>query len=164
MSVVAVKVNKDSIEIASDSILVRGDTKRTDSNFHKLTKINDFVVGAVGDAQEASLFMQFCEEHKLTSASEKAVLAFMCEFKTWQTKYIDPATIENDYILIVKKKVFAISGLFVEEVEDYDAIGAGQDFALAALYLGHSPQEAVQVACNLCCYVAEPIIRYKIEK
>ena len=29
--------------------------------------------------------------------------------------------------------------------------------ALAALHLGHSPKEAVQVACDLTNYVGEPI-------
>ena len=31
-------------------------------------------------------------------------------------------------------------------------------YGLTALYLGHTPREAVKVSCDLCCYVAEPII------
>lgn len=50
------------------------------------------------------------------------------------------------------------------ELFDYGAIGAGEDFATAALYLGHHPKEAVKVACDLSCYVCEPIIEYKMAK
>lgn len=44
------------------------------------------------------------------------------------------------------------------------AVGAGEDFANAALHLGHTPKEAVKVACDLCCYVCEPIIEYSMIK
>ena len=48
--------------------------------------------------------------------------------------------------------------MHIEEINDYAAIGAGRDYAYAALYLGHEPKEAVKVACDLSCYVSEPII------
>lgn len=51
--------------------------------------------------------------------------------------------------------------MFVCQIKDYVAIGAGDDFATAALYLGHTPREAVEVACNLSCYVAGPIVEYE---
>ena len=54
--------------------------------------------------------------------------------------------------------------LYVNEVNEYAAIGAGEDFALAALYLGHSAKEAVKVACELSAFVAEPIVEFEMEK
>ena len=54
--------------------------------------------------------------------------------------------------------------MFVHEISDYIAIGAGEQFANAALYLGHTPKEAVKVACDLSCYVSEPIIEYSMRK
>lgn len=56
-----------------------------------------------------------------------------------------------------------LNGLFVNKVKNYDAIGAGMDFANAALYLGHNPKEAVEVACKLSCFVSEPIIEHEVE-
>jgi len=54
--------------------------------------------------------------------------------------------------------------MFINEIKDFAAIGAGEDFANAALYLGHSPEEAVKVACELCCFVSEPIVKYKMKR
>jgi hypothetical protein len=54
--------------------------------------------------------------------------------------------------------------MFINEIKDFAAVGAGEDFANAALYLGHSPEEAVKVACELCCFVSEPIIKYKMKR
>lgn len=51
-----------------------------------------------------------------------------------------------------------IANMFVREIKDYYAIGAGEDFATAALYLGHTPKEAVKTACDISCFVAEPIV------
>lgn len=165
MSVVAVKVNKTNIEVAADSIVVRGDSKRTDHEFHKLEKINDIIVGAVGDAQEASLFMMFCQTHNIAAATTKDILEFMVEFIGWQAGMMgmmeDPR-LHNEYIIIYDGKAFDIENFFVEEITNYAAIGAGEDFATAALYLGHSACEAVKVACDLSCFVAEPIIEFKV--
>jgi hypothetical protein len=74
------------------------------------------------------------------------------------------SNIENVYLLIYDGHLFEIDRMFVHEVSDYIAIGAGEDFANAALYLGHTPQEAVKVACDLSCYVCEPIVEYKMTK
>ena len=164
MSVVAVKVNQNNIEIAADSILVKGDSKRTDTQFHKLVKVNDMIIGSVGSAEELSLFLLFCETHKISEAKEKCVLDFMCEFINWKSSMIEGCLIENDYIIIYNCKAYLVEHLFVKEIFNYEAIGAGEDFATAALYLGKSAKEAVKVACDLCCYVAEPIIEFKVSK
>ena len=60
------------------------------------------------------------------------------------------------------KKCFSTNRLFVFRVNDYYAIGAGDDFARGAMYMGASPEEAVKVACDLCVYVSEPIIKETI--
>ena len=54
--------------------------------------------------------------------------------------------------------------MYVNEINEYAAIGAGEDFALAALYLGHSAKEAVKTACELSAFVAEPIVEFEMEK
>ncbi len=52
--------------------------------------------------------------------------------------------------------------MFVFQVEDSCAIGAGEDYARGALYMGATPEEAVKAACSLCVMTAEPIVTASI--
>ena len=74
------------------------------------------------------------------------------------------ADTENQYIMAYAGHLFQIEPLFTFEIKDYAAIGAGEDFATAALYLGHSPEDAAKVACELSCYVAEPVVRFEMPR
>ena len=51
MSVVAIKVSKNKITIGADSILVSHGTTQEKDKFAKLNKVNDIIIGDVGDAQ-----------------------------------------------------------------------------------------------------------------
>lgn len=158
MSVVAAKVYENgTIRVAADSIIVSGWSKRT-RNYGKLEQINGMIIGSVGTAYEASLMWQYMRTHKPDGGTEKDVLAFIVEFVRWKRELTGDATVVNDYLLAYKNKLFEVSGLFVHEIQDYVAIGAGCDFATAALYLGHSPEESVKAACALSCVVSEPIV------
>jgi len=158
MSVVAAKVYEDKIVIAADSIMVHGWSKQTNQDFVKLESINNMIIGGVGYAQESSLMWHYMQSHRPSEPTTKAVLEFIIEFSSWKNLKINSPTIDNVYLMGYKGKLFFIQKMFVYEVSSYQAIGAGEDFASAALYLGHSPKEAVKVACDLCCMVAEPII------
>lgn len=163
MSVVAVKIYNDKIKVAADSIVCCGSSKKTDGNFAKLVKVNDMIIGTVGNADEGSLMWLYAETHKPFSATEKDVLSFIAEFSKWKAAFGASGDIENAYIIVFNKKAFYISGLLVYRIKNYEAIGAGMDFANAALYLGHSPKKAVEVSCALSYYVAEPIIEYEVK-
>lgn len=54
--------------------------------------------------------------------------------------------------------------MLVFPIDDYYAIGAGQDYANGALYMGATPKEAVKAACELCAMVCEPIICESISR
>lgn len=165
MSIIAVKVTPEKIEIASDSIVVRGNTQDKSSNtFSKLIKINDLIIGSSGFAQESSLLSIFCATRRPEQATESAVLNFFSEFVDWKRNKIDDATIVNDYIFVVDKRAFYIESFFVEEIINFSAIGAGSDYALAALHLGHSVSKAVEVACELSVYCEKPIKLYEVFK
>lgn len=161
MSVVAVKVYKDTIQIAADSIMVYGDSKKTNRTFSKLVKVNNMIIGAVGSAEEASLMAHYADTHKPLTSSEKDILTFMIEFSKWKADVCAGSDIDNNYIIIYEGKAFYIAGMLVFEIDNYEAIGAGMDFANAAMYLGHTPKEAVKVACELSCWVAEPIVEFE---
>lgn len=106
----------------------------------------------------------YIRTHNLESAEERDVLAYIVEFAKYKNSVMGSAQIENEYLLAYKGHVFQICGLFVCEIKDYFAIGAGRDFATAALYLGHTPHEAVEVACKLSCWVSEPIVEYRMAR
>ncbi len=163
MSVVAAKVYEDKVVMAADSILVKGWSKRN-SNFAKIAEINGMIIGGCGSAEEISLMWHYMQTHKPASPTEKDVLTFIIEFAQWKNNMGAGSQLENSYLLIYQGHLFEIEYMFVHEVFDYLAIGAGEDFANAALYLGHTPKEAVKVACELSCYVCEPILEYKMIK
>lgn len=163
MSVVAVKVTNKKITIGADSIIAFGWTQEKDK-LAKLEEVNGMIIGSVGMAQEGALFRVFCRTRKPRSADVESIVDFMSDFQDWLKNKIDDSTVENGYILVFDKKVFNIEGFYVKEITDYTAIGAGMDFALAALYLGNSVKDSIKAACHLSVYCEEPINIFEVEK
>lgn len=160
MSVVAAKVYPNRVEIAADSILVFGASKRTD-NFTKLVKEGDLIIGGCGNAEELSIMWSFIANHRPLDASVKGITDFIIEFSIQKAQKLNmPPQIQNQYLIIYEGHLFEIEGYFVHEIENYVAIGAGADFATAALYLSGTPEQAVQTAAALSCFVAQPIVQY----
>lgn len=164
MSVVAARVYKDKIVMAADSIIVRGWSKRTDHDIVKINEINGMIVGGTGYAQELSLMWQYMTTHQPATATEKDVLAFVVEFSRWKRELIGNGSVDNTYLMAYDGHLFQIEDMLVYEVSEWSAVGAGEDFANAVLYLGNSPRDAVKVACELSCFVADPIIEYTMQK
>jgi len=163
MSVVAVRVEKDKITIGADSILVSGYTQEKDK-MAKLFQNEWMVVGDVGEAQEGALFQIFSKTRKPRESSVDAMTEYLFDFFSWKREKTDSDSLENSYIIIFNKKAFLIEGFYVKEVMDYAAIGAGMDFALAALYLGSSVQDAIKTACHLSILCEEPVNIIEIKK
>jgi ATP-dependent protease HslVU (ClpYQ) peptidase subunit len=160
MSVVVCKIQEGSgYEIASDSISVRGitQTKGDNTKFAKLFEENDLVVGGVGLSKEIALLQIFSKTHKPYEASESAILDFISEFSSWKKEKTGEAGIENQYLIGFEGSVFYIAGWLVRDVKTYEAIGAGMDYALTALYLGKSCKEAVEVAIELSIFCEGPV-------
>ena len=156
MSVIAVKVEKDRIRIAADSILIKEDLKKT--NFKKLFKFNDIIVAGCGSAEELSLFFKFAEDFSPASCDITGIRQYMRAFADVLEDCYNDRKINNDYIIIYKGHVYEVEGMFVQEITDYTAIGEGEAYALAALDLGHDVVKAVEVACKFSCFVSEPIV------
>lgn len=164
MSVVACKVHPDRIELAADSILVSGWSQRTDGKMTKLAKVRDVVVGSSGLASDVGLMQLYLRTTRPKFADVDCVLEFVGEFADWKRKRTGDATNQNQYILAFDGKAFVTQEYFVDEVENYYAIGAGQDFATAALYLGRSAVAAVQAAVALSPYCEFPIVTQTVRK
>lgn len=162
MSVIAVKIYKDRIEAACDSIIVKDDLKRSD--FLKLRKINDLLVGGCGTAEELCLMFNFAKTEAPKHATTEYIQEYMRDFSFYVEKYTGERKVENVYILAYGDKVFEIDGMFVQEIESYTAIGEGEPYSLTALELGKDVKTAVKVACKFSCYVSEPVVRYTLFK
>ena len=156
MSIVACKVHDDKIVVGSDSILVRGWTK---DKFAKLQEVNDLVIGGVGLAEDIALLMLFCSTRRpALPANQTTMLNFWVEFLDWRKGRLDKYGMDTaEFIIIFGKKVFRIHGLFIMEIEDFDAIGAGMEYALTALHLDKDIPEAIEIACELSVYCERPV-------
>lgn len=165
MSVVCAKILGNRIELSADSIMVYGYSKDTRNIFSKVNEANGMIMGAVGLCRETSFMWHYMQTNKPADATDRAVLEFMISFAKWKKDLTNDSSVENDYMLIFGNKIFQIEGLFVYSMGnegDFGSIGAGRDFANTALKLGKSPSEAVKIACELSCYVAEPILNKTI--
>jgi len=160
MSVVACRILKDGFEMSADSICVYGYTQtKGDTTKHaKLFEINNMVIGGVGLAQDNSLMQLFAETHGFSRPDERGVLEFLSEFSDWKKEKVDDPKINNHYLIGFERKVWEIYEWSIMQVSTYSAIGAGMDFALAALYFGAPTAKAVEVATELSIYCEKPIV------
>jgi len=163
MSVVAVKIEKNKITIGADSILVSGYTQEKDK-LAKLFQNEWMVVGDVGEAQEGALFQIFSKTRKPREATVEALTEYLFDFFQWKKEKTESVELTNHYIIVIEEKAFLVEGFYVKEIKDYMAIGAGMDFALAALYLGSSVEDAIKTSCHLSILCEEPVNIITIEK
>lgn len=162
MSVIAAKINGDKITVSSDSIITCGTMKR--NNFKKLIHTWSLIAGGCGDADELTLFLQFIINHPPKEDTVDYMHKYMKNFSEHKEYYLGEEKINNEYIVAFSNKLFMIDGLFIQQVKDYAAIGEGQPYALTALHLNHTTEEAVKAACDLCCYASEPVVTYSLTK
>lgn len=166
MSVVAVRKEGSKIIIGADSIRISAWGTQEKDKLAKLFRVSkDLILGTVGDAAIHSLFREFLSNHLPKSNTEYGWTTLISEFSTYLNDLKNAPKLEYSAFIVVNKyKVFYISGYFVREVSDYYAIGAGMDYALSALYLGASVQEAIEAACHLSIFCEKPINVMEIKK
>lgn len=160
MSVVACKINEKGYEIAADSITVRGITQTKSQTDHvKLFEANEMVIGGVGSAEENSLLRLFSETHRPSGPDEYSMLEFISEFAEWKKRKTDNnGSLRNAFLIGYQGVVFTVEQWHVHKVNSYMAIGAGMSYALAALYLGHTAEKAVETAIELSTLCEAPIL------
>lgn len=160
MTVIAARKTAEEIIFAADTLISDGYIKSTPSDIihSKLFQQNDMVIGTTGDCYEGTMMELFSRNHKPVDSSRLGVIDFLVEFREWVRKKESGYSPKNGFLIAFDHKLFRVyGGLEVYEVQEFDAIGAGRDFAKAALHLGHTPHEAVEVACKLSLYCSEPI-------
>jgi hypothetical protein len=156
MSVIAGMVNDEHIVLASDSILVRGWTQEK-PKVGKLWQENGVCVASCGLARDEAMLRIFCKRNHPPEATEYGIVEFFGDFVEWAKKRDSGFSLDSSMLVAFGGKLFRMENFFVCEVETFAADGAGMDFALAALHLGKSPREAVEVACELSVYCELPV-------
>ncbi|MGB5917386.1 MAG: hypothetical protein WBG63_21155 [Phormidesmis sp.] len=165
MTVIAARRTSDAIIFAADTLISDGFSKVTSSEivYSKLIEQNGMVIGSTGDCFEGTMMELFSRNHKPSTTTRLGIMEFLVEFKEWVRKKEGGYSPGNGFLIAYDSKLFrVVQGLDVYEVSEFDAIGAGQDFAKAALHLGHTPREAVEVACKLSLYCSEPILEISV--
>lgn len=156
MSVVAIKVYTDVINIVADSIGVWGDTKTI--NEEKLRRLSpDLIVGYTGQSSIGTLMWNFLNCPLVNT--ENGWLKVAMDFRS-HCEASGLNMFENSFLIIYKGKAWRMNGLHVSQIKpgQFDAIGAGRAYALTALYLGYSAKVAVETACGLCTQCALPVV------
>lgn len=159
MSVVATRIYDDRIEIASDSQITFGMTMQQALDVKLFHTDLGVTVGGVGTMQEISLLRIFLKTHIPSAPTEEAVTDLIHRFRMWLNEHAEPSDDwdDNQYHLIFEGHAFSVQRYNVREILTFDAIGAGMDYALTALYLDRSPEEACRLACDLNIYCSLPV-------
>lgn len=153
MTVICAKVHPSTIEFAADRQVTSGWRRKLvgETTLGKLHQVNGVTFGSAGFKAESQWFGLFCQTHKPERSDESAIAAFMLEFTDWMKKKNGEFKSQNQYLIAFEDNLFRVyDGLSVFLVPEYAAIGSGEDYAIAALYLGELPEKAAEVAGQLC--------------
>ncbi len=166
MSVVVVRKNGSNIAIGADSIRISGWGTQEKDKLAKLFRVSkDLVLGAVGRSDVTALFREFLTNHLPKSNTEYGWTALISDFSDYLNNLKNAPKLETSaFIVVYKQKVFLLEGYFIREIPDYCAIGAGMDYALAALYLGANVKKAIETACHLSIWCEKPVNVIEIKK
>lgn len=172
MSVIAVRKFYNRIVMASDLQTSWGYGKLVDEKSQmylepsKIWRHNGLTVGSAGYVATSTLFRLFTKTHQPSSATIEGLLDFLVEFTEWAKKKDGGFKLGNHFIIIFRGKVFQAIEYDVREISEYNAIGSGQFLALAAMYKGAEPEEAVEVAkqFDLFCSGKTDVITVELEE
>jgi hypothetical protein len=166
MSVIAVqKTVTDGVTqicFASDSIPLDGlhhPSGKTKTPT-KILRRNSLTIGCTGKYQDFLLLKEFVKTHKHPSDSSiSAVLAYSNFFNSWAYEKFSVSPCESRFLIAYQDKIYRYEGeeFGLYEIEDFDAIGTGEDFARTALFLGLTPVRAVNIACKLSTTCVLPV-------
>ena len=162
MSVVAVRKYPDRLVFAADSIRVSGYLKESQrvagQDMAKLFEVNSMVIGGVGLSMELSFMRIYARTHKPKASNTEAMLDFIVDFYGWANGKDSSFGHNSEYLIGFENEVFRVAdGYLIDRINEFSAIGAGEHFSLTAMYLDKSPQEAVEIANELCVFCSPPV-------
>ena len=161
MSTSAVKIYTTSkalkkIQIACDSQMHDSQKKYLDGlGRSKMIETKDWIITRVGATRIGVMLEHYAKQ---PTSGLKGVFSWWLKFQEY---LINEAKIklhrdDGDELLLVDKKekrVYLLSGKdYISEIKEFHAIGSGEPYAIAALELGKSPKEAVEIASKYDLY------------
>jgi len=162
MSVVAVKKTDTEVQIAADSIIMRGWQLQEKNKDAKIFKVNErLVIGGAGLCRDVELLRIFMKSNMPAENTPTAIVDMVEEFIGWVKQKDGAQQPDSAFIIVFDGHAYvAYCDLYVREIEDCHAIGAGQDFAMAAMSLGKSAKDAVKCACELSTFCEAPVVSF----
>lgn len=172
MTVVVVKNFKDKIVIGADSQHSQWSGFKHNHDAPDNAKIWEvtpgWYIGVTGSVEDGMLFREFCGTHHPKNPTKSSIMDFYAEFVDWsRDKTKGTVTVDSAYLMIYEKKIFCIYGFCVYIVEDFYAIGSGQEIATGVLEVydkSDCVKKAVLAACKYNAYCSEPMRIYEIAK
>ena len=169
MTTIVAKKENGYIHLCADT-RVTYDYERIDSNvggckLEKLVKINnEFYIASCGESSLSIYGELFARTTLPESIDIKHIIEYMFKFRQYYKSMTDLKEIRGNGFIIFKDKIFQIfyDSNEVFEMEDFVACGSGRYYAIAALHLGKSAKEAVELSCKLDAFSELPIQEYKI--
>jgi len=178
MTICVVKINKENIEIVTDSRISSWSGRREDLQaleVMKSEKINNDLYVAIAGWPSTIDYIKLYLEKDPSVLSKKtgksSVLKFMIGFVHFLKESIpnsSPDQLLPDFHIIIVYhnmcfKYYSGGGSLID-IKNFSAIGSGSSFALTALHLGKSATEAVKIACKLDAYCDLPVRKKIIKK
>jgi ATP-dependent protease HslVU (ClpYQ) peptidase subunit len=164
MTVIAARKYHDKIVMAADSFIGNDEVNYNHQcSTPKMFDTGECVIGLTGSADDASLLRIFSKTHKLGDRVDQSrVMDWLMEYAEWKKSKVGEWGFKSWILLAHKSGLYVCYGISCHEVDEFASIGAGQDFANTALYLGKSPSEAAKIACRISNKCAEPVTEMEV--
>lgn len=158
MTTIAGKIVDDKVVLVADSRTSLGHVRVDQTTLRsKLFKGNDTIIAGSGAVSETVLLELWCRDHSLGVGGVVRVTEWLLEFANWKKDKTEKFDINNEYLIGHSSGLYSNIGLSVTQCDQYAVGGSGLYFAMTALHLGKSLEDAVKVACELDAYSDLPI-------
>lgn len=155
MTTVVVSDNR----VVTDSLACVGTTK-VDYEAVKAMVVGDYIIAGAGRMTSIYKFFDWFQD-KLSH--EEALIRY-----PYLNVILPADLVEQDFtgvVLLSDRGVLLYEGGSAAlESKQPVTIGSGGDYAMAALYAGATPEEAVEIAIKMDCFSGGDVVTYKIEE
>jgi hypothetical protein len=171
MSVIAVKVYDERIEIAADSQATSNSHREVlDEKNAKLFVCGNMIIGVSGYYRSIPMLRAYLEKNPQDIHSIVGVYEFLKNFRIWEKEIKDTESSDDsddqNLIIVTNGKAFYIDNYEVKEVSRSEAIGSGS--LVASVIMDYDPYTsvctAVKAAIKHDIYCGPPIVHYIMEK
>lgn len=181
MSVVVTIKTPTAIIMGSDSAVTYADESIVIRPWTKIDVVDGLVFGCCGNPDHGSLFRSFLKNEECfpQESTLDEMLDLAANFQTYLNGFgtgsqAKAGDIQSQFHVIFQNKAWSLENYYVHEINDYDAIGCGADYARTALYLqkmNSLPKErfagmllALDAACALNAFCEFPLTMYQVEE